>query len=53
MVTVAQGDVYAASDEIMRAAYLRAGKPEMYTPDMLRFLSVIQYVYAGGVLQKP
>lgn len=50
VVTVAQGDVYAASDEIMRAAYLRAGKPEMYTPDMLRFLSVIQYVYAGGVV---
>ncbi len=50
VVTVAQGDVYAASDEVMRAAYLRAGKPEMYTPDMLRFLSVIQYVYAGGVV---
>ncbi|MGI6660932.1 MAG: DUF6754 domain-containing protein [Bacillota bacterium] len=50
VVTVAQGDVYAASDEIMKQAYLRAGKPEMYTPDMLRFLSVIQYVYAGGVV---
>ncbi len=50
VVTVAQGDVYAASDEVMKAAYLRAGKPEMYTPDMLRFLSAIQYVYAGGVV---
>jgi hypothetical protein len=50
IVTVAQGDVYAASDEVVRAAYLRAGRPEMYKPDVVRYLSAHQYVYAGGIV---
>ncbi|HHW17751.1 MAG TPA: hypothetical protein GXX30_02465 [Firmicutes bacterium] len=50
IVTVAQGDVYAASDEVVRGAFLRAGKPELYQPGVVRYLSADQYVYAGGIV---
>lgn len=50
ITTVAQGDVYEASEEIARGAYLRAGKGDALRPDAVRYLSVNQYVYAGGIV---
>lgn len=50
ITTVAQGDVYQASEEIVRGSYLRAGKAEALKPDAVRYLSANQYVYAGGIV---
>ena len=49
ITTVAQGDVFAVSEEIVKGAYLKAGRPDEYTPDMVRFLSPSQFAYAGGI----
>lgn len=50
IATVAQGDVYQASEDIVRTSYIRAGKADAFKPDMVRYLSVNQYVYAGGIV---
>lgn len=50
IATVAQGDVYQASEDIVRASYVRAGKADAFRPDAVRYLSVNQYVYAGGIV---
>lgn len=50
IATVAQGDVYQASEDIVRASYVRAGKADAFKPDAVRYLSVNQYVYAGGIV---
>jgi len=49
ITTVAQGDVYAVSEEIIKGAFIRAGHPDAYSPDMIRYLSDSQFAYAGGI----
>ena len=42
--------VHAINEEIIKQAYLEAGKPEAYNPDDIRWLSDSQFAYATGVL---
>jgi len=42
--------VHAINEEIIKQAYLEAGKPEAYNPDDIRWLSNSQFAYATGVL---
>lgn len=42
--------VYAIADEIIRQAYLEAGRPDAYNPDDVRYLSPYQFAYASGVI---
>ncbi len=55
IITVAQGDTFAVTQEIVRNAYLQEGVPENLRPDTIRFLSSNQLVYAsatGSVMEK-
>jgi len=49
IATVAQGDVFAVSTEVARAAYSQEGAPDKFTADTVRFLSSNQFVYGGGI----
>ncbi len=49
IATVAQGDTYAATEEVVRSAYLRQGAADKLPADAVRFLGSEQYVYASGI----
>ena len=40
---------YAAAEQIIRDSYAQAGKPELYDPDSVSFLSDRQFAFASGV----
>jgi len=42
--------VHAINEEIIRQAYLEAGRPDAYNPDDVRYLSGFQFAYTAGVL---
>lgn len=42
--------VHPVTEEIIRGAYIQAGKPDAYQPDNVRFLSDQQLAYASGVV---
>ncbi len=42
--------VHAVNQEIIKQAYLEAGRPDAYNPDDVRFLSTWQFGYTSGVL---
>ncbi len=42
--------VHPVTEEIVRGAYIQAGKPDAYQPDNVRFLSDQQLAYASGVV---
>ena len=42
--------VMAINEEIIRQAYLEAGRPDAFNPDDVRYLSPSQFGYATGVL---
>lgn len=42
--------VYAINHEIIRQAYLEAGRPDAFNSDDVRFISNWQFAYAAGVL---
>lgn len=43
--------VYAVNEEIIRQAYLEAGRPDAFNPDDVRFITDWQFAYAAGVLE--
>lgn len=42
--------VHAITEEVVRQAYLEAGRPESYNEDDVRYISGFQFAYAAGVL---
>ncbi len=55
IITVAQGDTFAVTQEIVRNAYLQEGVPENLRPDTIRFLSSNQLVFgsaAGSIMEQ-
>lgn len=42
--------VHAITEEIIRQAYLEAGRPESFNEDDVRYISGFQFAYAAGVL---
>ncbi|MEM2592465.1 MAG: DUF6754 domain-containing protein [Thermofilaceae archaeon] len=45
----ANATVYAVAQEAMQDAYNEAGRPDLYDPDSIRFLSSEQFAFASGV----
>ncbi len=43
--------VLPISQEIVRQGYISAGKSDLYNPDMVRFISPMQFSYAAGVME--
>lgn len=50
IVTVRHPEVLPVAQEIVRQTYIGSGKPELYTPDMVRYLSSTQWSYVAGVM---
>jgi hypothetical protein len=50
IVTVSQPETYAVTEQVVRQAYLTAGKPEAFKPEDCRFISSDQWAYASGVI---
>lgn len=48
ILCVADAQIYAVGEEIMRDAYQRAGRPELFVPEDVRFLSDQQFTYASA-----
>ncbi len=42
--------VHAVNEEIVRQAYLEAGRPDAYNPDDVRYISGFQFAYCAGVI---
>lgn len=55
ILTVADPQLYAIGAEVMQDAYRRAGRPELYQPEDVRFLSDQQFAFAtsaSGVMHR-
>jgi len=50
IVTVAYPTTFAVTEDVVRNSYTLAGRPDSFSPDMIRFLSPNQWAYAGGVV---
>jgi hypothetical protein len=50
VVTVSQAETFAVTEQVMRQAYLEAGKPDSFKPEDCRFISTDQWAYASGVI---
>lgn len=50
IVTVGASETYTVAEEVVRTAYLEAGKPEAYDPSMVRFLSPAQFAYTTATM---
>jgi hypothetical protein len=49
LVPVCQPFVVTVAEESVKQGYAKAGKPEAYNPNNVRFLTSEQFAYAGGV----
>ncbi|MFO7941959.1 MAG: DUF6754 domain-containing protein [Bacillota bacterium] len=49
-VTVRRPNIFPIAQEIVQQSYLRAGKPEAVTDEMVQFLSDVQFAWASGTL---
>src|SRR3989337_678845 len=49
LVPVCQPFVVTVAEESVKQGYAKAGKPEAYNPNNVRFLTNEQFAYAGGV----
>lgn len=50
IVTNALGEVQMMTEEIVKAAYINAGKPDEYKPDNVRYVSNVQTAYMSAIL---
>jgi len=50
IVPVMDPAVYPVAEEVIREAYAAEGRPELFNPDDIRFLSDRQFAYASGVV---
>jgi hypothetical protein len=46
--TVSKENVQAVTEEVVRSAYARAGRPDAYQPEMVQFLSPTQMAYTAA-----
>jgi hypothetical protein len=49
VATTGSGDVQTVSEEIVRNSYAKAGRPEAYHVDRVRYLSTDQWAYASEI----
>jgi hypothetical protein len=49
-VAISDPSVYPVADEVVREAYSRAGRPEAYRSEMLRYLSPEQFAFGAASL---
>ena len=47
-VGVLDANTYAVSDQTVREAYIRAGQPDLYNPEIVQFMSPQQFGYAAA-----
>lgn len=55
ILAVADPQLYAIGEEVMQDAYRRAGRPELFSPEDVRFLSDQQFAFAtsaSGLMQR-
>ncbi|MDP2873576.1 MAG: hypothetical protein Q8P31_13720 [Bacillota bacterium] len=50
IITNALGEVQMMTEEIVRSAYVHAGKPDAYKADNVRFVSSVQTAYMSAIL---
>lgn len=50
IVSVMSAQSFPLQQELVRQAYIAAGKPDMFHEDTVRFISSAQFAYAAGVL---
>lgn len=50
IVAIAEPNVFPLAEEITRGAFSKAGHPDLYKEDMVRFLSPEQFAYAAACL---
>jgi len=50
IVTVSQAETYAVTEQVVRTAYIEAGKADAFKPEDCRFISSDQWAYASGVI---
>jgi hypothetical protein len=50
IVANADFNVHQVTEDIVKNAYKKAGKEELYTQDSVRYISVRQFAYAAGVM---
>ena len=50
IVTVAAAETYSVAEEVVRTAYIEAGKPDAYDPSVVRFLSPAQFAYTTAAI---
>ncbi len=50
IVTFAAPEVEPVMTDVVKQAYLAAGKPERFDPDSIRFISTRQFAYTAGVV---
>jgi hypothetical protein len=50
VATTAKGDTYAVTEGVVQQAFFKAGRPEYYKPEMVRYLSDNEYAFASGVM---
>lgn len=48
--TIRYPELLPIAQEVMRTAYMQAGRPDLYSEDMARFLSSAQFAYTAGVM---
>ncbi len=49
IVPTARAVVMSAAEEVVKEAYAEEGKPDLYNPDNIRYLSDAQFAFAGAV----
>jgi len=50
VVATGSPETTPVAEDIVRAAYIASGKPDVFKPEMIRFLSPAQWGYTGGWL---
>lgn len=50
IVSIKSAESFPLTQELVRQAYLAAGKPDMFKEDTVRFISTAQFAWAAGVL---
>lgn len=51
IATTGSGDVQTVSEEIVRNSYAKAGRPDAYSVDKVRYLSTDQWAYASEIAE--
>ncbi len=49
LLPCAKPAIYTVAQEVVRDSYAAAGRPELYAPDSVRFISDRQFAFAAGV----